>query len=498
MKRIFGFRFRTLQRVFISGALLTSLLVFIQTPVAKAEISYADAGTQFQATNLTSATMETMNFDSVPIVSNATTQTITFPNNVGTFARPAGSTVPAYSIFDFNADGGAGGTGRFITAGDILLTLNTTHRYVGFWWSAGNSPNNVTINLVGGGTEVFDAGTISSALGGCPNRTINGVTSANPYCNNPNTAVPGRMTNELYAYVHIRNETGFNSVRFSGAGFEFDNVSVSQTIPERVSTESTFSSATVRTTCASVTSTDATNNTRACPRTITISSGTASQYNPLLESQISGYTYPNTVSVTNSDVNSGVGSETRNGNVISLSSNTVGTFTVNFTITNSATGGTDTSRITVIVETVTARIPSILYIDPQENSKKIPIPSITGGTNLTLCTSEVSDNSGNALAGSNTVEVTRSSNTSGVTRTSGTNLVTYAGTQANINTQLSTLSVQGLSNAVVVNGASKFLRIVATPTSSGVNNQCATGVSQIIELKPLELGKTRLVDVAVS
>jgi hypothetical protein len=298
--------------------------------------------------------------------------------------------------------------------------------------------------------------------------------------------------------VNIRNETGFNSVRFFGTGFELDNISVSETVPARVSTESTFSSATVRTTCSDVTAAVATSNTRACPRTITISTGTASQYNPLLESQISGYTYPNTVSVTNSDINSGVGSETRSGNIISLSSDTVGTFTVNFTITNSATGGTDTSRITVIVETVTVRIPSILYIDPQENSKKIPIPSITGGTNLTLCTSEVSDNAGNALAGSNTIETVRSSETSGVTRTPGTNLVTYAGTQANINTQLGTLSVQGLSNAVVVNGASKFLRIVATPTSSGVNNQCATGVSQIVELKPLELAKTRLVDVVVS
>jgi hypothetical protein len=498
MKRVFGFKSRTLQRAFVSGALITSLLVFIQTPVANAEISYADAGTQFQATNLTSATMATMDFDSVAIVSNATTQTITFPNNVGTFARPAGSTGAAYSISAFNQYGGAGGTGRFITASNTLLTLNTTQRYVGFWWSAGNSPNDVTINLVGGGTEVFDAGTISNALGGCPNRTINGVTSANPYCNNPNTAVIGRTTNELYAYVHIRNETGFNSVRFSGTGFELDNISVSETVPARVATESTFSSATVRTTCSDVTAAVATSNTRACPRTITISTGTASQYNPLLESQISGYTYPNTVSVTNSDINSGVGSETRSGNIISLSSDTVGTFTVNFTITNSATGGTDTSRITVIVETVTARIPSILYIDPQENSKKIPIPSITGGTNLTLCTSEVSDNAGNALAGSNTIETVRSSETSGVTRTPGTNLVTYAGTQANINTQLGTLSVQGLSNAVVVNGASKFLRIVATPTSSGVNNQCATGVSQIVELKPLELAKTRLVDVVVS
>ena len=496
MKRIFGFRFRTLQRVFISGALLTSLLIFIQTPVANAEISYADAGSQFQATNLTSATMQTEDFDNRTAQAYSGSLVVAF----GTFARTSGSGTHL-TVSTFNQFGGAGGTGRFATATDTTLTLNTTQRYIGFWWSAGNaggSGNNVTINLVGGGTESFNAGTLTNALGGCPNRTVNGVTAANPYCNNPNTGVANRVTNELYAYVHIRNETGFNSVRFSGTGFELDNISVSETVPARVSTESTFSSAIVRTTCSDVTAADATSNTRACPRTITISTGTASQYNPLLESQISGYTYPNTVSVTNSDVNSGVGSETRNGNVISVSSNTVGTFTVNFTINNSATGGSDTSRITVIVETVTAIIPSILYVDPQENLKSIPMPSISGGTNITLCTSEVGDNSGNALAGSNTVEVTSSSNTSGVTRTSGTNLVTYAGTQANINTQLSTLSVQGLSNAVVVNGASKFLRIVATPTSIGVNNQCATGVSQIIELKPLELGKTRLVDVAVS
>ena len=496
MKRLFGLKIRTLQRIFVSATLLTSLLIFVQTPAAKAEISYADAGTQFQATNLTSATMQTEDFNNRTVQAYTGSLVLAF----GTFARTSGSGTHL-TVSTFNQYGGAGGAGNYAAAADTTLTLNTTQRYIGFWWSAGNSGgsgNNVTINLVGGGTESFNAGTLTNALGDCPNRTVNGVTAANPYCNNPNTGVANRVTNELYAYVNIRNETGFNSVRFFGTGFELDNISVSETVPARVSTESTFSSATVRTTCSDVTAAVATSNTRACPRTITISTGTASQYNPLLESQISGYTYPNTVSVTNSDINSGVGSETRSGNIISLSSDTVGTFTVNFTITNSATGGTDTSRITVIVETVTVRIPSILYIDPQENSKKIPIPSITGGTILTLCTSEVSDNAGNALAGSNTIETVRSSETSGVTRTPGTNLVTYAGTQANINTQLGTLSVQGLSNAVVVNGASKFLRIVATPTSSGVNNQCATGVSQIVELKPLELAKTRLVDVVVS
>ena len=486
MKRVLGFKPRTLQRAFVSGTLITSLIIFIQTPVANAEISYADAGVQFQSTNLSSATMTTENFNNV-VIGNYSTTNIT--TTFGTFQRTANASGNHIVVAAAGVYGGAGGTGRFITAVNTTLFLTTTQRYIGFWWSAGNSVNSVEIQDSNGNVlESFDAGTLVTALGSCP---------ASAYCGNPNYT-PLQNTGERYAYVHIRRETGFNRVRFSGSGFELDNVSVSETVPERVSTESTFSSATVRNTCSDITAAVATSNTRACPRTITISTGTASQYNPLLESQITGYTYPNTVSVTNSDVASGVGNESRTGNIITLSSSTVGTFTVNFTITNSATGGTDTSRITVIVETVTARIPSILYIDPQENSKKIPIPSITGGTNLTLCTSEVSDNAGNALAGSNTIETVRSSETSGVTRTSGTNLVTYAGTQANINTQLGTLAVQGLSNAVVVNGASKFLRIVATPTSSGVNNQCATGVSQIVELKPLELAKTRLVDVVVS
>jgi hypothetical protein len=488
MKRLFGFRLRTLQRTFLSSVILASILIFVQAPTANAEISYANPGLQFQATNLTSATMATENFDSLATGSYSGTQTLT--TSFGTFARTGTDAGTFLTISTFNAYGGAGGAGRFMTAANTTLTLNSTQRYIGFWWSAGNSPNNVTVNLVGGGTETFNAGTLSQALGSCPTSS---------YCDNPNTNVSGRVTSELYAYVHIRNETGFNSVRFSGTGFELDNVSVSQTVPARVSTESTFSSQTVRTSCATVNSAEATSNTRACPRTITISTGTASQYNPLLESQITGYTYPGTVSVTNADINSGVGAESRSGNVISLSSNTVGTFTVNFTITNSATGGTDTSRITVVVETVTARIPSILYIDPQENLKKLPIPAFTGATNLTLCTSEVSDSAGNALSGSASVEINHTSTISaGVTRSSNSNLVTYSGSQANINTQLASLNIQGLSNAVIVNGSSKFLRIFVTPTSSSVSNFCQTGVSQIIELASLGLARTRNVDVPLS
>jgi hypothetical protein len=212
MRRVFGFKSRTLKRAFVSGALITSLLVFIQTPVANAEISYADAGSQFQATNLTSATMQTENFDNRTVQAYSGSLVIAF----GTFARTSGSGTHL-TVSTFNQFGGAGGAGNFATAADTTLTLNTTQRYIGFWWSAGNSGgsgNNVTINLVGGGTESFNAGTLTDALGGCPNRTINGVTAANPYCNNPNTGVANRVTNELYAYVNIRNETGFNNTNW--------------------------------------------------------------------------------------------------------------------------------------------------------------------------------------------------------------------------------------------------------------------------------------------
>lgn len=253
MKRLLGFRVRALQRVALSIILLLLITIFVQSPAARAEISYANAGSQFQATNLSSATMQTENFDNITTGSYSANLSIGF----GTFRRTSGSG-DHLTISAFNQFGGAGGTGRYITAIDTTLDFNTTQRYIGFWWSAGNSGgsgNNVTLNLVGGGTESFNAGTLSSALGSCPG------SPANAYCNNPNTGVAGRITNELYAYVNIRNETGFNSVRFFGTGFEFDNISVSETVPDRVSTESTFSSQTVRTDCSSITSTDATNNT---------------------------------------------------------------------------------------------------------------------------------------------------------------------------------------------------------------------------------------------
>jgi hypothetical protein len=141
-----------------------------------------------------------------------------------------------------NSNGGA--TGRHATANTdtIILTMPDTsdYRYVGFWWSAGNSPNDVQLILedgtVGATFSVDIEGTedLAGLVGDC--RTSQGV-----YCGNRNYD-PIQVTDEPFAFVHLRYEPGFREVRFSGNGFEFDNVTVSQTVPDFSATETTVES----------------------------------------------------------------------------------------------------------------------------------------------------------------------------------------------------------------------------------------------------------------
>lgn len=142
-----------------------------------------------------------------------------------------------------NADqwGGAGGTGQYMTASNVLLTLpsNSDYKYVGFWWSAGNHPNNVELlNASGGVLARFE---VDENQDSDPDgEDLLGVTSSNSgYTHNPNTAVANRLTGEKYAFVHLRYPPGFRKVRFQGTGFEFDNVTISLTVPDVASTEVT-------------------------------------------------------------------------------------------------------------------------------------------------------------------------------------------------------------------------------------------------------------------
>jgi hypothetical protein len=144
-----------------------------------------------------------------------------------------------------NQYGGAAGSGKFMTAANVTLTLATTsdYRYIGFWWSAGNDPNDVILLsdddtvLARFKVDLDDSDDdLINLVGDCEETP--GVTE---YCGNPNYN-PKQVTDEPYAFVHLRYQdasgNGFRKVKFEGRGFELDNVTVSQAwVNEDVSVE---------------------------------------------------------------------------------------------------------------------------------------------------------------------------------------------------------------------------------------------------------------------
>jgi hypothetical protein len=127
----------------------------------------------------------------------------------------------------------------------ITLTLVAPRNYIGFWWSAGD-PNNI-LTLYSGGTggtvvgefttatvvEFLNDGVGSvSSIGGTSYETCN-------YWGNPRVSAspcPGTTStpSESFAYIHLFGVNGlqFDTVRLShggGGGFEFDNLAVATT-----------------------------------------------------------------------------------------------------------------------------------------------------------------------------------------------------------------------------------------------------------------------------
>lgn len=139
--------------------------------------------------------------------------------------------------------GGAGATGQYAQPGQTnnrwTLTFTNTQRYLGLWWSAGNADNNLQF-LDGNGNALlspaFTAASITSALlngNSCPaTEPTAAQIAANSwmgYCGNPNSAYS--YVNEPFAFIHFRFENGFRRVQMWGTGFEFDNLTFSETIP---------------------------------------------------------------------------------------------------------------------------------------------------------------------------------------------------------------------------------------------------------------------------
>lgn len=144
----------------------------------------------------------------------------------------------------------AGGTSTIYATGGggsptITFTFNGARRYLGFWWSAG-SPTN-TVKFFNGADEVLSLttadlitllGSSSGTFGSTGSVTaVNGATYVkHQYFGHPRGHVQASpvarssvTNNEPFTYLHVFTSGGltFDKVTFSGAGFEFDNLVVS-------------------------------------------------------------------------------------------------------------------------------------------------------------------------------------------------------------------------------------------------------------------------------
>ena len=125
--------------------------------------------------------------------------------SIGDYTDP-NNAAPSIRIFAQAATGGArfpetGATRNFIsTPSSYLLTLDQPAGYFGFWWSAGDGNNKVTVNMADGSSQVFTTQSIldSGAVVGAPGGGQNGH-----YGNPTGAQFGGQLDTELFAFVNI-------------------------------------------------------------------------------------------------------------------------------------------------------------------------------------------------------------------------------------------------------------------------------------------------------
>ena len=171
----------------------------------------------------------------------------TFPSSItrtiGTFTR-TGSNVGMNPSMEW----GGANSSRFPNTNGVsdsltlALSTATNFRYIGFWWSAGSGGNRICLqNATQTGTtgasnclaeystsELVASSSFNAALyRGNPNRFTGNESGATAEARCRNAPTPRDHCGEPFAFIHIFYDEGFAKVTFSGAGFEFDNVTAS-------------------------------------------------------------------------------------------------------------------------------------------------------------------------------------------------------------------------------------------------------------------------------
>lgn len=144
--------------------------------------------------------------------------------------------------------------------GKITFTFPSAVKYVGFWWSAGNTGN--TVEFLNGATVVasYDSAQLMTLLGSTVPSPFPGAATVTSlggdsypkgrYFGNPrgfSSLTPTQQSTvdgtTVFAYLnlYLGGTVAVDAVRFSGDGFEFDNITTS-TAPQTPPSTSVFAS----------------------------------------------------------------------------------------------------------------------------------------------------------------------------------------------------------------------------------------------------------------
>jgi len=193
--------------VFLSTLLLFGLAQF---SLASTQVSYSAAGVQNSAVSGTTD----FNFNSLPASYTASTA------NAGGIGQFSGLAVENTGPFGGAAGHSTYGVVGYPGNGNATLAFSGPASYFGFWWSAVDAQNTLTLYSGDSAVLTLTGSDLMNALGSC------GAGSTNAYCGSPVNGEDGR---ELFTYVNIfgTNGTRFSSASFSNGlstGFEFDNL----------------------------------------------------------------------------------------------------------------------------------------------------------------------------------------------------------------------------------------------------------------------------------
>jgi len=201
----------------LNRASAQSLVAYISAPDTQSSFLQGTSGS------------DTETFNSLPQGDQSTP----YVSAIGTFQF---SSTAQAAILPADEYGGANGTQYMAfgaqsgTSAPITINLNGSYNYFGFWFSAGDANNGIT--LYSNGTEFarFSTQDILNLLSQSQVTAINGTTyNSSAYLGNPNN---GEDSGEPFAYVDIvTNGVTFNTVVLdnsgtTGTGFESDNDTV--------------------------------------------------------------------------------------------------------------------------------------------------------------------------------------------------------------------------------------------------------------------------------